>query len=638
MHKVKGVKLNSRLNIKVLFLLAIFAALESIIFSSKVQASSTFTKKRLWGKNRYETAASICRDGWFQSSYAVIASGQDFPDALCAAPLAQNLNNAPILLTPKDYLDSNTEEQLKRLNVKYAYIVGGTGVISDKVENRIKELGIQVIRIAGKDRYETSVKIAEKINFNGKIIIASGVDFADALSVAPVAAEQNIPILLTETHNMPNNVKNYIKDKNISLSYVIGGSGAISDNVIKDVPHVKRLWGENRYKTNIAVLNEFYSMMNKSIIYVASGEDFADAVSGASRTAGNAAGLMLVGSSVEQEAQDFVSLKVNKDAKVVTLGGTGAVSDVTLNGIYRNLGYYTLINPEKFELNEVVTIANNGGGDIRNFSAEMKLGKLNESPYQKNETIYVEGNGTNITKDNNGNYIAMINVPYIAKGQTLKYSAIRRFTNGGIHYDVDLADTSGDYTGFSDYKKYTSSENKIESENAIIKRKAQEIVQLETNPYMKVKKIFEFVNTYLNYDYREANKGALNALMTGKGVCEDYADLVTAMARAEGVPTRVVYGYWLDTSIVSEEPQDILNARHAWIEFFLPEYGWIVAEPTVDNKVNGQKVAAVDFFANLNDRGHFVVTYNEDDGFSCSYNGYSYVDLDDTPYIKKLNN
>ena len=77
-----------------LFFLTIFL----VILSLKADAS---TLNRIEGTNRYEIAVAISKEGWTNSNYVILVTGEDFPDALCATPLA-SLYNAPILLTNKD--------------------------------------------------------------------------------------------------------------------------------------------------------------------------------------------------------------------------------------------------------------------------------------------------------------------------------------------------------------------------------------------------------------------------------------------------------------------------------------------------------------------------------------------------------
>lgn len=623
----------------ILLIAFVSLALQPLLFNEEAEAA-TLTQKRLWGQTRYETAAAISNAGWTTSTYAVLASGGDFPDALCSAPLAKKLNNAPILLTQKDVLNPSAEDQLKKLQVKTVYIVGGTGVISADVEKRLIQLGMSVTRIAGNDRYETSVKVAEQVGFSGQLVVASGENFADALSIAPIAAEKSMPIILTEQSTMPEVVKKYLENKNINKSYIIGGTGAVSDSVAKNINAATRIWGMSRYETNIAVLNEFYSSISHDKIYVAAGDNYADAVSGSALASANNSGMILVDDTLSDNTKKYLSLSANsqKQIQVFIYGGTGVVSNITLNMILDSLGLYTLTNVKNYEMGEKITITNNGTSGVRNVSTILHLGKINESPYQKNETISFDGAGSLLTRDGDGSYTAYISVPYVAPGQTLQYNTVRKFTNGQIVYNVDLKDTSGDYTGFDDYNKYTSPESKIESDNIGIKTKASEVTLNESNIYMKAKKIFDFVNMYMAYDYSQANKGAVNALTTAKGVCEDYSDLMVAMLRSVGIPSRVAYGYNITNKDFLSGDSDITEFRHAWVEFYIPEYGWVFAEPTIDYRVNGKKVAADQYFTSNTGGMYFVQTYTDDGVTSFNYAGYSIVNIDDLRYIKVLAN
>ncbi|MFD3156892.1 cell wall-binding repeat-containing protein [Haloimpatiens sp. FM7330] len=170
-----------------------FLFLCTTLFTSFLLSNEVFAKSplinRLSGINRYETNISIVKNGWSESSNVVLANGQDYPDALCAAPLA-NAKNAPIILTAKDHINTSAINELSRLKTKNVYIIGGTGVVSSEIEEKLKSLGINCIRLAGKNRYETSVRIAEQIGTSNGIVVASGENFPDALSIAPIAAKK----------------------------------------------------------------------------------------------------------------------------------------------------------------------------------------------------------------------------------------------------------------------------------------------------------------------------------------------------------------------------------------------------------------------------------------------------------------
>lgn len=315
---------------------------------SKVSAAAYSKSERIYGKDRYETAVKISQKGWDMGTDCVIlSSGQGYADALCAAPLA-NINDAPILLTRKNTLDSNTLKELKRLGVKKVYIVGGEGSISKEVENIIKsETNSKVERIEGKDRYETSIKIAEKleklgtVNKNNKskeLILASGENYADALSAAPVGAIREIPIILTKSNELPKGTKEYIKKYNANKVYIIGGKASVSDTIKNSLPVSKRIYGNDRFETNVAVVKAFPSDFDFKNPYVAlgvgsTGDEFADALSASAIAAKNGAPVILTGKKLNSATKTLSEESFLPSSKITILGGVNNVPDEIVEGI-----------------------------------------------------------------------------------------------------------------------------------------------------------------------------------------------------------------------------------------------------------------------------------------------------------------
>lgn len=308
------------------------AILAAIVLMPVLHADASVTKNRIYGADRYLTAVEISKAGWEKSENAVIATGEDFPDALCAAPLAKELN-APILLTGKSSIDSSITAELKRLGVEKVYIVGGTGVISQDVENKIKGLGISTERIYGEDRYGTSVEIAKRISPGEEIFIATGSNFADALSAAPIAAKKGIPVVLTEKNKLPDAVAQLINDKNIKKSYILGGTGIIDENVEGELPGVRRLWGADRYETNISILNTFFGDLDFTKTYVATGNDFPDALAGSALAPNSSSPIILTDEKASEVTRNFTSVWSSMIKELIVLGGNGAVSDLAMDEI-----------------------------------------------------------------------------------------------------------------------------------------------------------------------------------------------------------------------------------------------------------------------------------------------------------------
>ncbi|QXE19753.1 cell wall-binding repeat-containing protein [Clostridium sp. 001] len=301
---------------------------------------------RVGGANRYETAAKVADSGWTSSDYAIVANGEGYADALCATPLAK-ADNAPILLTTGDSsnsLEQNTLNELKKLNVKHVIVIGGTGVVPDSVLNSIKAQVTDVERIGGQDRFETSVKIAEKLGTPTKAVIASGEGYADALSAGPAAAINGMPILLSRAGSLPDTISNYLKSHSqITQTYVIGGTASISDSILNSLPSAKRLGGQTRYDTNVAVLTEFASSFKFNSVCAALGDgplgnEFADALTGGALAAKLGNPLIITGKTISSATSTFLKEKGFTNSTLTVLGGTASIPDSVASDIKGDIG------------------------------------------------------------------------------------------------------------------------------------------------------------------------------------------------------------------------------------------------------------------------------------------------------------
>ncbi|MGV8980870.1 DUF5050 domain-containing protein [Clostridium sp.] len=343
--------------------------------SSKVSAA---TIQRLQGVDRYATSISISKSGWTTSDNVVLASGSDFPDALSAASLAKQLN-APILLIGTT-LDTAINNELTRLQVKNIFIVGGEGAVSKSIKEQLSLKGITVTRLSGVDRYETSLSIAnyikEKFNLGTEIVVAAGAGFPDALSIAPIAASKGMPIILSPKNELPSSVKKYITDNKVTKAFVIGGTGVVSDKVMQNLPLAERVSGDDRYKTNIAVLNRFVLDLSFDNVYVATGMAFPDALSGSALASKTSSPIILMDKKLSISTADYMILKLPSINKLCALGGEGVVpQSVLTNNVYGNTP-----------------------GNITNFAFVAKQG---DWIYYNNDTLYkIKTDGTGKTEVN----------------------------------------------------------------------------------------------------------------------------------------------------------------------------------------------------------------------------------------------
>lgn len=187
---------------------------------------------RIMGSNRYDTSAQSARTR-AKTTNLIFAAGTNYADALYATSLAAH-QNAPILLVSNDGINQSTANFIKSLgNIHNVTIVGGEISVNQWVKNQIEALTRKpVTRLAGVDRYESSVEVAKRVNANpAEVITTSGEVFADALVSSTVAQKIKAPILLVKKDVLPLSVREYLKKNNsIYKLTTIGGYNTVTKN------------------------------------------------------------------------------------------------------------------------------------------------------------------------------------------------------------------------------------------------------------------------------------------------------------------------------------------------------------------------------------------------------------------------
>lgn len=279
---------------------------------------------RIKGTSRYDTAVEISKAGWDSADSVILARGDDFADALAGVPLAKKLD-APLLLSRTEGLPDVTLEEIERLGAETVYVLGGDIAISAEVKNKLTEEGYEVINVKGSSREATAVEIAKLVVGDDEVdtaVIVNRADFPDALSVASHAADKGYPILLTGTDSLNADTAAALDELGISNTYVIGGSLAISDDVVAELPNPERIKGSNRYETSVAIAEHFD--VDTTEYFVATGKEFPDALAGAALAAKKDTGILLVKDSVSEDLAEFIT---NKGLKSISVfGGELAVN------------------------------------------------------------------------------------------------------------------------------------------------------------------------------------------------------------------------------------------------------------------------------------------------------------------------
>ena len=163
------------------------------------------------GLTLFETAVSQSSAAFPNGSATAILVGEGgWPDALPATSLA-GLLDCPILFSQSSQLPNCTASELNRLGVSNVIVVGGQNVVSDPVLAQLDEIGVSWSRIWGQTAFDTQMAVFNEWfdQWDADLaIVATGTDFADALSASPIAFAKKAPIFLVDsTHNLSDEQK-----------------------------------------------------------------------------------------------------------------------------------------------------------------------------------------------------------------------------------------------------------------------------------------------------------------------------------------------------------------------------------------------------------------------------------------------
>lgn len=220
------------------------AAIEPVNEQTLTDAGYDVT--RVFGSTRYETSAALALSGdddsvgeWDGERTAVVATGQQFADALVAGTVAFS-EGFPILLTPTASLHPAAAAALTQLEIDRVIIPGGTSAVSVQTEAQIAALDIETTRVSvpGGGRWETAIAFADfaVAEFGYRLDhlnVATGFAFADALAMGPHAGTEGAPLLLTPGTQdaLPASVETWLRNNGCDLEsiHVAGGVGAVSE-------------------------------------------------------------------------------------------------------------------------------------------------------------------------------------------------------------------------------------------------------------------------------------------------------------------------------------------------------------------------------------------------------------------------
>lgn len=286
---------------------------------------------RISGKDRIQTSVEISKSAYTTSENVVLASGFNFADALSAGQLAAALN-APLILSDEN-MDLRVKEEIANLKPKNMYIVGGETALSSNIEESVKSVvnDINIERLKGNDRYETSVKVMEKTKEfvdAEYLLIASGKNFPDALSATSFMADHKALMVLSDGNSYP---------KSDLQEIAIGGVNQLPLNGFTG----ERIAGNDRYQTALAIARRSFENNENAIL--ANSKVFADSLSAV---------------SVAKNYKAPIILTDNENLTQSTKSYLENMNSVTIIGGEKSVSSNIFSNPTAEEVNEMKRLEN----------------------------------------------------------------------------------------------------------------------------------------------------------------------------------------------------------------------------------------------------------------------------------------
>lgn len=296
----------------------------------------TARERRVEGADRYATAAAAALEGWpLGADTVLLASGEQWPDALAAGPLSIS-RDAPLLLTPTSSLHAATADAMERLGPSRIVVLGGEGAVSTQTVEAARAAAAipveAVSRIAGANRYETAALIAEQVGVaGGTVVVVSGESYADALSVGSYASMNGYPVLLTHGQAPSAELAGFLDNhaSGIARAVVVGGPGVVSPAAVGSLDarlDVEWLYGADRYATNLAVIKRFWGA-GAVVPFVASAWDFPDALAAGAIAGQSGQPVLLCGSKyLPASTREWIMHNTLRISSFTLMGGPGALS------------------------------------------------------------------------------------------------------------------------------------------------------------------------------------------------------------------------------------------------------------------------------------------------------------------------
>ncbi len=256
----------------------------------------------------------------------------------------------------------------------------------------------------------------------------------------------------------------------------------------------------------------------------------------------------------------------------------------------------TITGSATYDVRDVLKITNQGPGTLSRL--EITIATIRDYPPYQDVVSFDAMPDETLPRvvDDYGNEYAYYEFLNIAPGASATVELRYRIEVNELHYNWTAC--QGEVV-----QEFLGHETYIDTASQEIRDIADQITEGESDLCVVSRAFYDYVIDNLEYiAYNPGDVGAIGALRDGGGDCTEFADLTITLNRAGGIPARFLEGVTYTSSsdgIVTHN-----EAKHDWLEVYLPGRGWVPMDPTWGRFTMADRDT---YFAGMTD-DHIVVT------------------------------
>ena len=228
----------------------------------------------------------------------------------------------------------------------------------------------------------------------------------------------------------------------------------------------------------------------------------------------------------------------------------------------------TINRSQILTITEKIVLENQGQGEATQFELFVALPRT-ISPLQTMLSTTIDPPDYTVITDDYQNQFAKFSIPSIKPGEKVEINAVFRVEANSVTFNA------GDCTGELPRHDIESEKN-IESDAPEVMQLSRELAAGKPNACAVTRSIYDYVRKNMTYEYLGGpDQGALKTLQTMTGDATEYADLMTALTRAAGIPAQFVSGVYYNSQ--SDDPE--IAKKLEWVMTYLPGIGWAPVNP-----------------------------------------------------------